>query len=218
MVESNIPTLTLSFRASLENIDTSTKVTQQKLLCLCDGVRESYGLTDLFAPHLLPPGVELRDVTAMLRFEDGSGLTMQVQFATNRAMSDTEVERMAHELHQILESDWNYEFELPPTLRDCVVHFETTPRSMVPNGGAVQIERLAAEWPSVTFDQIASLSDAELDSLLRRLATVAPLVRYDRSPPAKAAVRSLLEVAETNKQRRAVDRIAATMSDDDDRF
>lgn len=217
-MERTIPTLTLYFGALLENFNTGAKVTDQNLLRLCDGIRESHGLTDFFAPHLVPPGLELHHVAAMLRFSDGGGLSMQVQFVTSRAMTDAEVELIAHQLHRILESDWSYEFSLPPALQHCQVHFETTPRSMVPSGGAAQIERLAAEWPSVTFEQIASLSDAELDSLLRRLAIVAPLVRYDWSTPAKAAVRSLLEVAETNKQRRAVDRVAAAMPPDDERF
>jgi hypothetical protein len=204
----------LEYAAQLVNID-SDEQAPRSLVERCHGAREI-----TFAPDMLgrwPDGLEVTD--CRMGLDAHPTLRVVVDMTTNRSLTSQEQSWVVAELRKLFESSWNYEFDLPDTVTDCQVHFETRPTVRPPDTTTPLIVELASEWPAVTFEQLAALDDAALDALLARLAVVAPAVRYDfKKSPSHAAVRALLEAATAQKQRRAGDAITRERADDPDFF
>lgn len=178
----------------------------------CDGARETTFAVEMLGP--LRDGPQVTAGTMCVRCPVDEAPVVVVELTTAAEITNAQDLGLRRELQALFESGWNYEFDLP--VEGCQVHFETSPRTSTADTAIREVVALAHEWPAVTFEQLAALSDAALTALLERLHAVAPVVRYDWRTPERAAVRALLEAAESQQQRRALDKLARQPRPDDD--
>jgi hypothetical protein len=202
-------TLRYEYSAEIISIDTDLAIPGE-LARRCHGARETTFAADYLGP--LRDGPEI--VAARIQLCCEPSPLVVVELTTSGDVTDAQDLAIRRAIQQLFESDWNYEFDLP--VGGCQVHFETWPRAGSTDTTTPEIVDLAMEWPAVTYEQMAALSDEALATLLARLHRVAPVVRYDWSTPERATVRSLLEAAERQQQHRALDRIARERGTDDD--
>jgi hypothetical protein len=199
----------LTFSAHIEHIDTGETETDAKLLKQLDGVEEMTDLASNVVGDELS-GIELRRARPVLHFDPRKReLYMEIEFVTARAVTDRDRELLARFIARQMHRGWgtNYEFELPASLADYVVHFETEPRETVPRAAATAVAPLIARYQRVRIDDLDGKSDEELAAICADLGPHVRELQIAGVDDASAhAVASLHTVAKTRLQHRAAER------------